>query len=146
MPRHFEKRVLPYPCDFLYGIVADVGQYPDFLPWVKEAIVFNKAPKAFDAKLVVGYNALVQTSYTSRVHLTPFERIEIEYLSGPFRHLENRWVFRPLGDHTTEIEFLIDFSFKNPILQNFMESFFNQALKTTLKAFEGRAGRVFRDH
>jgi len=137
VPRHFEKRVLPYPCDFLYGIVADVGQYPDFLPWVKEVIVFNKAPKAFDAKLVVGYNALVQTSYTSRVHLTPFERIEIEYLSGPFRHLENRWVFRPLGDHTTEIEFLIDFSFKNPILQNFMESFFNQALKTTLKAFEG---------
>jgi coenzyme Q-binding protein COQ10 len=139
VPRHFEKRKLSYSSDLLYTIVEDVKNYPQFLPWVKGSLISNRQAQHFDAKLTVGYNAFVQTSYTSRVHLTPFEKIEIEYLSGPFQHLDNQWTFKAVNEQETEVEFLIDFSFKSQLLQNFMENFFNEALKRTLLAFENRA-------
>jgi coenzyme Q-binding protein COQ10 len=137
--KHFEKRKLPYPSGLLYGIVEDVKSYPHFLPWIKESLISNKQEQRFDAKLTVGYNAFVQTSYTSRVHLSPLKKIEIEYLSGPFQHLDNQWTFTTLNERETEIEFLIDFSFKSQLLHNLMEKFFNEALKNTLQAFEKRA-------
>lgn len=139
MPKHFEKRKLAYPSNLLYGIVEDVKSYPKFLPWIKQALISNRQAQHFDAKLIVGYNAFVQTSYTSRVHLTPLTKIEIEYLSGPFRHLENSWTFTSLSELETEVEFLIDFSFKSQLLQKLMEGLFNEALKSTLQAFEKRA-------
>ncbi|MBY0463151.1 MAG: type II toxin-antitoxin system RatA family toxin [Alphaproteobacteria bacterium] len=139
MPKHFEKRKLPYPSDLLYEIVEDVESYPKFLPWIKESLISNKQAQHFDAKLTVGYNAFVQTSYISRVHLTPLKKIHIEYLSGPFQHLDNQWTFTSINEQETEIEFLIDFSFKSQILQNLMDKFFNEALKNTLHAFEKRA-------
>ena len=139
MPKHFEKKKLAYPSDLLYTIVEDVKSYPQFLPWIKESLISNRQAQCFDAKLTVGYNAFMQTSYTSRVHLTPLKKIEIEYLSGPFQHLNNQWAFKALNEQETEVEFLIDFSFKSQLLQNFMESFFNEALKSTLHAFEKRA-------
>lgn len=80
------------------------------------------------------------------MHLTPFEKIEIEYLSGPFQHLDNQWTFKALNEQETEVDFLIDFSFKNQLLQNLMESFFNEALKRTLLAFENRAMELYSEH
>ncbi|MBY0281648.1 MAG: type II toxin-antitoxin system RatA family toxin [Alphaproteobacteria bacterium] len=143
MPKHCEKRKLPYPVALLYGIVEDVKSYPQFLPWIKEAVISNKQVHHFDAKLTVGYNAFVQTSYTSRVHLTPYSKIHIEYLSGPFQHLDNQWTFTSINEQETEIEFLIDFSFKNQLLQNLMDKFFNEAFKKTLQAFEKRAIELY---
>lgn len=112
MPKHFEKKRLAYPVQLLYGIVEDVKSYPKFLPWIKQSLITNQHPHHFDAELVVGYNTFIQTSYNSRVHLTPSKEIEIEYLSGPFRHLDNKWIFIALSEHETEVEFLIDFSLK----------------------------------
>jgi len=139
VPKHFEKKRLAYPVQLLYEIVEDVKSYPKFLPWIKQSLITNQHPKHFDAKLVVGYNAFIQTSYNSRVHLIPSKKIEIEYLSGPFRHLDNKWTFTTLNEKETEIEFLIDFSFKSPLFQNLIENFFHEALKKTLSAFEKRA-------
>ena len=34
MPRHSEKRNLPYSPEQMFDLVADVGHYQDFLPWV----------------------------------------------------------------------------------------------------------------
>ena len=34
MISHREKRVVPFAADLIYSIVADVEQYPKFLPWV----------------------------------------------------------------------------------------------------------------
>ncbi len=142
MPKHFEKRKLAYSSEFLYAIVEDVQKYPQFLPWVKGCIISNKHAERFDAKLTVGYNSLAQTSYTSRVHLVPTRKIEIEYLSGPFKHLNNSWTFKEIDTRETEIEFLIDFSLKSQLLQSFIENFFSQALKNMLQAFEKRAAEL----
>ena len=34
MPRHTETRFLPYTPEQMFDLVADVGRYAEFLPWV----------------------------------------------------------------------------------------------------------------
>ena len=34
MPRHSETKHLPYSPEQLFALVADVGRYDEFLPWV----------------------------------------------------------------------------------------------------------------
>ena len=42
---------------------------------------------------------LVRESFRSRVTLDrPKLQILVEYLQGPFSHMQNRWTFRPAGD------------------------------------------------
>ena len=33
MPTHAEQRLLPYPAEQLFDLVADIERYPEFLPW-----------------------------------------------------------------------------------------------------------------
>ena len=33
MPTHAEKQIVPYTSEQLFDLVADVGKYPQFLPW-----------------------------------------------------------------------------------------------------------------
>ena len=44
MPTHAEKRLVPYSADEMYGLIADVGRYPEFLPWCAAARVRATRP------------------------------------------------------------------------------------------------------
>lgn len=142
MPKHLEKKILPYSAEQLFNVVADVESYPHFLPWAVKSSVFNQGENQFDAELIIGYK-LIQTSYTSRVHLTPFKRIDIDYINGPFEYLENYWLFNPLDDHQTEIEFFINFHFKNIFFQKIAERLFVESVKLMTGSFEKRAREVY---
>ena len=39
MPAHSETRHLPYSAEQMYALVADVANYPKFLPWTAAARV-----------------------------------------------------------------------------------------------------------
>ena len=69
MPRHTEQRVLPYTPEQLFDLVADVGRYQDFLPWVAATRVRSDSETGMVADLIVGFKALKET-FTSRVKTT----------------------------------------------------------------------------
>ena len=66
MPRHRETRLLPYTPEQLFDLVADVGRYQEFLPWVAATRVRSDGETEMVADLVVGFSALKET-FTSRV-------------------------------------------------------------------------------
>lgn len=138
MPQHCEKKILPYPADLLFNIVSDVSSYPQFLPWVSKSRIYNTEDQGFDADLIVGHK-LLQQSYTSRVTLTPYERVEATAIKGPFLHLHNTWDFTPIEEHSTEVSFFIDFKFRNALLTSLIQPLFNEAVASMVKAFEQRA-------
>ena len=39
---HRERRLMPYPADQLFDLVADVESYPKFLPWCTAARVISR--------------------------------------------------------------------------------------------------------
>jgi lipoate synthase len=90
MPRHSEKRHLPYSPDQLFDLVADVGRYSEFLPWVAAVRIRSDSDKLMIADLVVGFKAIKET-FTSRVTKERPCRITVEYVEGPLKYLKNDW-------------------------------------------------------
>ena len=142
MPTHAEQRVLPYTPRQLYDLVADVDRYPEFLPWCIGARVKSRSDDALIADLVIGFK-MFRERYTSRVHLDEENLvIDVEYLEGPFKRLDNHWKFMTEGEGC-RIDFYVDFEFRSRILQKAIQPLFNEAVKRMVSAFEGRAKDLY---
>ena len=145
MPRHAERRVLPYTPEQLFGLVAAIEKYPEFLPWCIAARIRSRSAvpegELVIADLVIGFKVF-REQFTSRVTLQPAERrIDVAYADGPFKYLSNRWVFEPHESGCT-VDFSVDFEFRNRLLQKTIELLFHEAVKRMVGAFETRAAAL----
>lgn len=144
MPAHFKKYNSPHNARDLFEIVADVDKYPEFLPWISSAKTSDRNSESFIADLEIGFKALSQ-QYTSQVFLfEPDEKnenfeINVKLVEGPFKHLNTRWVFKPIDDNNTEIDFELDFEFSSPLFGALIGGIFEKATSKTTEAFEQRA-------
>jgi|SRR5579871_1328618 len=141
MPTHAERRVLPYTREQLFDLVADVERYPEFLPWCLAAKVRRREGRVIHADLVIGFR-MMRERFTSRVELTPPDRIDVAYAEGPFKHLTNYWIFKP-APGGCEIDFYVDFEFRNRVLQKLIEMLFHEAVRRMVSAFESRARALY---
>jgi coenzyme Q-binding protein COQ10 len=147
MPTHHEVKTVPYTADQMYALVADVGAYPKFLPWNAAARIRSRVPGAdgsevMEADLVISFKVF-RERFGSRVTLWPeARRIETEYLDGPFRKMVSEWQFRDRAEGGSEIEFFVDFEFRNAILQGIIGVVFNDAMQRVVRAFERRAAEL----
>src|SRR5260221_10767837 len=116
MPTFAETRVLPYAPHQLYDLVADIERYPEFLPWCLASRIKSREGNTIRADLVIGFK-MIRERFTSTVVLEPPKRIEVAYAEGPFRYLNNHWVFEPTPDGGCRIDFWVDFEFRNRMLQ-----------------------------
>ena len=149
MPTHSETRRLPYTPKQMYDLVADVGSYPEFLPWTAAARIRSTEDKGdrteMLADLVISFKVF-RERFGSRVTLYPqANRIDTEYLDGPFKYMESKWEFEPAGEEGKEcdVHFHVDFEFKNRILQGAAGMFFYEAMQRIVRAFERRAAELY---
>ena len=141
MPTHAEERRLPFTQQQLFELVADVERYPEFLPWCTACRVTKREGQLIEADLLVGFR-MVRERFTSRVTLSAPDRVDVEYLDGPFRYLNNHWIFKP-AEGGCLIDFYIDFEFRSRILQRLMGPLFNEAVRRMVSAFESRAHTLY---
>lgn len=148
MPTHREKRVLPYTAQQVYDLVADVARYPEFLPWTAAARIRSRTPRpdgseVMEADLVISFKVF-RERFGSRVTLWPAEkRIDTEYLEGPFKFMRSNWAIRDLPEGGCEVEFFVDFEFRNAILQRLIGVVFDEAMRRVVRAFEARAAVLY---
>lgn len=142
MPRHADQRILPYSPEQMFDLVADVGAYPQFLPWVVGARVRSTSPTLLVADLVVGFKVFRET-FTSRVTLARPHHVHVDYINGPLKHLHNDWRFTPDGQGGTRVDFHVDFAFKNRLLEAMVGTVFSEALSRMVAAFEARAAELY---
>ncbi len=146
MPTHHETKRLPYTAQQMYDLVADVGSYPRFLPWNSAARIRSRTKIAggevMEADLVISFKVF-RERFGSRVTLWPAARkIDTEYVEGPFRHMKSSWSFRDI-EGGCEVEFFVDFEFRNAILQGIIGVVFNDAMQRVVRAFERRAAELY---
>ena len=150
MPKFSTTRRVPFTSRQMFDLVADVEQYPKFLP-LCEALIVKKRERAGEletlvAEMTVGYYAL-RESFTSRVVLDA-SMLQVhaasvpEYPSGPFRQVENRWSFAP-APGGSDVEFFIAYEFKSLVLQMLVGSLFDRVFRRYTQAFEERARVVY---
>ena len=141
MPTHAEKRVLPYAPEQLYGLVADVERYPEFLPWCRAARVTRREENVVYADLIIGFKVF-RERFTSKVTLDPPAAIGVQYVKGPMRHLNNQWRFEPHPEGCL-IDFYVEFEFRSALLQRVIGVLFNEAVRRMVSAFEARARALY---
>jgi coenzyme Q-binding protein COQ10 len=141
MPRYAERKHVPYRPDQMFDLVADVGRYPEFLPWCVGARVRSQTETELVADLTVGFGPF-RESFTSRVTLDRPGHLTVRYENGPFRYLNNRWAF--VGDPTgCLIDFFVDFEFRSRVLQMAIGAVFTEAVRRMIYAFHKRARDVY---
>ncbi len=147
MPKHHEIKILPYSATQMYALVADITSYPKFLPWTAAARIRSRQGgpegEVVEADLVISFKVF-RERFGSRVTLFPEARkIDTEYLDGPFRHMKSTWGFRDRPDGGCEVDFFVDFEFRNAILQGIIGVVFNDAMQRVVRAFERRAKDLY---
>ncbi len=136
------SKVLPYPADFLKDIVADVEQYPIFLPMLKAVAIYPKTDNFFEADLTIGTGVFEKT-YRSEVFIFG-DAVEAKATSdGLFKFLESRWHFTSYEDDRCLVNFSLDFKLQSSLLQVTVGKFLDSAAQTMMTAFEQRAAKLW---
>ena len=117
MPTHAEQRLLPYTPEQLFELVADVERYPEFLPWCVGARIRERTRRSHRRRsadrLQDGARAL---HLAGRCSTGPAASMSAT-AEGPFRYLDNHWLFEPQPDGGCIIDFYVDFEFRSRMLQ-----------------------------
>ena len=141
--RHSEKKFLNHKPENLFNLVSDVKKYPEFLPWCLGSRVKKINDNNLKADLIVGFKVYREVFKSNVILNKSKKEIHVEYLEGPFERLNNFWAFKRLGKGC-EVNFLVDFTFNRRILNTVLESFFSDAVKKMVKAFEERANKIYK--
>lgn len=147
MPHHSETRTMPYTADQMYALVGDVAAYPKFLPWCAGArirqLVEIEQGREMTADLVISFK-LFRERFGSKVLLwDDMHKIDTEYVDGPFKHMHSTWEFRDNPEGGCDVSFMVDFEFKNRVLQGVIGVVFNEAMQRIVRAFEDRAAALY---
>jgi coenzyme Q-binding protein COQ10 len=143
VPTHAEKKILPHRPEQMFDLVADVGRYPEFLPWCIGARIRSRTEKLLIADLIIGFKG-IRESFTSRVALDRDAlTIDVIYQNGPFKHLNNNWKFTEAEADQCALDFYVDFEFKSSILQRLIGVLFGEAVRRMVRAFERRAAHLY---
>lgn len=142
MPGIRETRRLPYSCEQMFDLVADVARYGEFLPWVVAVRVKSDSESEMIADLLVGFK-VIREKFTSRVQKHRPDHINVHYIDGPLRDLDNSWDFRALPDGGCEVDFCVDFTFRNPVFEALAGQYFDRAFRRMVEAFEQRAAQLY---
>lgn len=141
MPTHAETKIVAHSAEQLFDLVADVGKYPQFLPWCVAAKVRSRTETEQVADLTIGFGPF-RESFTSRVIMERPNLIKVRYENGPFRYLNNQWKFQP-DPRGSKVDFFVDFEFRSRLLQAAIGVVFNEAVRRMVNAFLKRAQDVY---
>ncbi|MBP1850035.1 type II toxin-antitoxin system RatA family toxin [Rhizobium halophytocola] len=147
MAKFETRRPVKHSPQQMFDLVADIERYPEFVPLCDSLTVRSRKERdgkqLLVSEMTVGYKAIRET-FTTQVLLNDAEKaIDVKYIDGPFRYLDNRWRFEPTDDGGCIVHFFIDYEFKNRILGALMGSMFDRAFRMFTEAFEARADKIY---
>ena len=122
----------------MFDVVDDCARYPEFLPWCAGAEVFERTDTVTRARLDVDYHGL--ESHISTVNSKqPYERIDLEFVEGPFDRFKGHWHFVALGEAGCRVEFSVDYAFSSGAMDRILAPVFGHIIETLVDRFVMRA-------
>jgi coenzyme Q-binding protein COQ10 len=148
MPRFSSKRRVLHRAEQMFDLVADVERYPEFVPLCHALKIRQRTQRPDGTEVVVADMTvsfkLVKESFTTQVTLDRANlKIQVEYLRGPFKNLENRWTFESRGEDVCDVSFFLAYEFKSRMLAALMGAMFDAAFGRFSAAFEKRADVIY---
>ncbi len=145
---HRQKRLFHRPEDLL-EMVIDVENYPKFINFISSVRILKReqptlSTEALTVDVAVQYKFVAETFRSLATADRENLRITIEKSGhgGAVRNLSNIWVFHPLSDGSTQLDFSLDVNLKLAPLQFLARNKIDSAAKSIMNAFERRAQQV----
>lgn len=134
--------LVPYTQRQMFELVDAIEDYPQFLPWCHKTEIFHRTEKEVEASIDIAWKG-IHKSFTTRNHLHPDERMELELVSGPFKHLEGRWAFIALNEKACKVCLDLEIAFSGGVIDKLFQPVFNHIANTLVDAFCKRAVEVY---
>jgi len=137
-----QEIIINHPAKKLFDIVLDIEKYPEFLPWCSSVYIHSRTKNNIIGDLFIHYNFIKKT-FTSDVKFDSNNLIiNIIYIKGPLKNLQNHWKFEKIQNKRTKVHFDIKFEFKNIFYQKMSEFFFDLIQNKMIQSFKKRADNV----
>lgn len=148
MPEFSTRRRVRHSAGDMFDLVADMERYPEFVPLCQSLRIRRRVQEPEGVEIVVAEMSvaykLVRQTFTTRVTLDrPSLQILVEYVEGPFSHMQNRWAFHPVEEQLCDVEFFITYEFRSRTLAMLMGAMFDTAFRRFAAAFEQRADKIY---
>lgn len=140
LPQIRKSKKLPHSPAQMFDLVADVEQYPAFLPWCSAARLVSRNDSEIIGTLTASKGG-IQKSFTTRNHYHYPDWMDIALVDGPFKHLSGRWDFIADGEGCVvdyQMRFEVPFILA-PVLGGLMDYMAN----TMVDSFAKRAAAVY---
>jgi ribosome-associated toxin RatA of RatAB toxin-antitoxin module len=85
----------------------------------------------------------LREKFTTRNVLQPPSAIGLSLVNGPFKSLEGRWSFEPIGERGVRVGLLMRFEFANALLSMMLSRAFEKSCGELIDAFVKRARAVY---
>ena len=149
MSQFSATRRMPFPALGVYGIIADVDAYCEFLPLCEDARTWDRqiergALETFKAELLIVYPRMrLRERFASNVKCNA-EAFTVQSISNrpPVKHVETRWRVIPVGESSCDVHFFIDYQMSSKLLHLALNSAFDYAMRRIMAAFEDRARKL----
>lgn len=125
----------------MFDLVIDVERYPQFLPWVAGAELHQRSEHDLLASMEMQRSG-VRERFTTRNEFDRPAYMTMQLVEGPFRLLQGRWTFAPIGAAGTRIELEMRFEFANPVVSMLFGKAFEQSCGQLIDAFITRARQL----
>jgi ribosome-associated toxin RatA of RatAB toxin-antitoxin module len=133
----YRESLVPYTPQQMFDLVHHINNYPRFLPWCKAAHVKEQTGNTVIATLLLSKGGL-QKAFTTKNTFKAPERIDIDLVNGPFKHLTGHWRFeaRPEG---CLVVVDLEFEFSSHLLEILIGPVFNEIAQRLIHAFTEEA-------
>ena len=133
---------LGYSAQQMFDLVAQVEDYPKFLPWCGEVKVLERGENTLVATLAIHYHGIRQSFTTSNAN-TPFNQMKMTLVDGPFKCLDGTWSFKALREDACKVEFDLHYEFSNRMLEQLIGPVFGVIANSMVDSFCKRAETVY---
>jgi ribosome-associated toxin RatA of RatAB toxin-antitoxin module len=133
---------LGYSAQQMFDLVANVEDYPKFLPWCGGVKVLEKREDRLVASLDIHYHGIKQ-SFTTANDNTPPTQMKMTLVDGPFKCLDGTWHFKPLREDACKVEFDLHYEFSNRVLEGLIGPVFGVIANSMVDSFCKRAETVY---
>lgn len=128
----------PFSAKQMYQLVNDVDSYPQFLPWCKGSRIVKSTQNMMEASILIAKGPLNKW-FTTRNTLIEDEKITLNLVDGPFKHLRGEWRFNDLPDGSSEVHLMIDFDFSFGPARLLLTPIFENIAGSMVSAFSAQA-------
>ena len=138
MPEIYRSQEVAMSQKDLYQLVADVENYPKFLPWCNSVTIIERISTTIIAELDCDLRGIPIKFTTRNQNIYP-ESIKISLVKGPFKTLNAAWKFESLGENMCNVEFRISWKMANFFLEKTTGLIFGQLSQKTFDSFIRKA-------